>query len=184
MAAIRTAKQFRPLAHRVLDQLEHRRLWSHLGNMTSGLHWQGLMCLAVETATNPGDLAAAAWEQFSEDLGLWTVPRVWQGKSFIDRPIVMTEAARQTICNLRLRADPVNPRVFHPLPPSAKLLSYCFGRAAKEARVVDFCMRDLELMGVAKRVASSPAASIDQIAWALGWRHGKAPRFYRAYWKL
>lgn len=184
MSAIRLSNQFRPRAYRMLSYEELRLMLDHLTLAANGRHWQLLMELGIETATQSKDLACATWPQISPDFATWTVPAVIHGKTRMDRPIALTSTGKRIVQELMLLANPADPRLFHPLPASTKLLSYCFGRAAKAAGVVDFGLLDIASIGIAKRVKENPQLSIDQIAWSLGWRHGKAPRFYRAYRRM
>lgn len=184
MTAMRLPNRHRPTSHRVFKAGELSQLIGELRKFSPrvGRQWRLLVRLAIEAAASPKDMANATWEQFDEGFLTWRIPKVRQGDKILDRPVVMTRTGRHILRLLAIMADPASPRVFHHLPASPSILSGQFGFAARRAGLSDFCMGDLATVGLAKRFrAAAGVADITEVLWALGWRHGKAPRMARPY---
>lgn len=180
MSAIRLPNKHRPNHYRRFEPGEYPRLMAELrrsGDLRAR-HWRLLTRLAIEASAPAAAIAGARWEQFSADLRTWNIPQIG---SCPGRTVTLTRTGRRIVRVLGIIADPASPRLFHSLPEKPRSLSHLFGRAAARAGLKDFCFGDLEGIGLAKRLQTSPRATIEQIAWALGKRHAVSPPYFRPY---
>jgi integrase len=179
MAAIRFPNKHRPRRHRLFRTGEYVALMTELVKFPAAAHWRRFARLAIETGAGPRDLADATWDQFTHGFKVWNVPAT--GSKGRAKPVTITRSGRRTLRALRLAAAPDSPRVFHALSDSPLSLSIQFGAAARRAGLDDFCLKDLQTIALAKRIAAAPSVDPRQIGWALGMTQGDWPRALRSY---
>lgn len=122
----------------------------------SRYHWRLLVKLAVATGARLQELLKAEWSEFHpEGLG-WTIPKE-HTKSFKERQVLFTGAARRTLRALKLLADPLDPRLFHTLEHiDTGSVSSGFWTIVKTANIQDFCFHDLRHEAVTQITLKNP----------------------------